>query len=157
LGLFTDETISADTIVGELGGVTFSEKQIKAREHKRGSVIQIDEHLWMGYRPGDPDSPDDMLNHSCDPNLWLSGKTVLVARHEIAAGEELTVDYAVWTDEPEWRFPCPCNCGSRLCRIDVTGLDWKRPELQKRYAGHFSPFLNEKILRLNVDAVGGSK
>lgn len=65
------------------------------------------------------------------------------ARRDIAAGEELTLDYAMFTVTPEWRMPCQCGAGS--CRGIVTGIDWQLPELQQRYAGHFSPFINIRI------------
>jgi uncharacterized protein len=38
-----------------------------------------------------------------------------------------------------------CNCGSPHCRRIVTNEDWRRPDVQERYAGHFSPFLNHRI------------
>jgi hypothetical protein len=38
-----------------------------------------------------------------------------------------------------------CKCGSPNCRGTVTGKDWQRPELQKRYAGYFSAYLAAKI------------
>ena len=38
-----------------------------------------------------------------------------------------------------------CVCGARNCRGKVGGLDWQRPELQKRYAGYFSPHVQRKI------------
>ncbi len=37
----------------------------------------------------------------------------------------------------------PCRCGSPICRGIITGNDWQLQEVQERYQGHFSPFLNE--------------
>ena len=76
----------------------------------------------------------------------LDGRTV-GARRDIAAGEELTLDYALFSSAPEWRMEC--HCGSALCRRVVTGNDWRLPELQERYAGHFSPFINVRIAKLH--------
>jgi SET domain-containing protein len=84
------------------------------------------------------------FNHSCDPNLWLEDEITVVARRDIEGGEELTLDYALATGTAAWRLE-PCNCGSVLCRGTVTGEDWRLPDLQRRYAGHFSPFLNARI------------
>jgi uncharacterized protein len=76
------------------------------------------------------------VNHSCDPNMWLS-----TARRDIQPGEELTTDYALCESAPHYRLG-PCLCGSPLlCRGYVTGDDWKLPELQSRYAGHFTPYV----------------
>ncbi len=38
-----------------------------------------------------------------------------------------------------------CRCCSPDCHGQVTGDDWELPELQKRCAGHFSPFLNRRL------------
>jgi len=65
------------------------------------------------------------------------------ARRDIAAGEELTLDYAFDPVAPEWRMEC--HCGSTLCRGVVTGNEWQLPVSQERYAGHCSPFINARI------------
>ena len=41
-----------------------------------------------------------------------------------------------------------CACGSARCRGRVTGNDWRDPLLWKRYAGHFSPYLQRRIAAL---------
>jgi SET domain-containing protein len=40
------------------------------------------------------------VNHSCEPNLGMGGNVLLVAMREIAAGEELTIDYALFLARP---------------------------------------------------------
>jgi hypothetical protein len=67
----------------------------------------------------------------------------LEARRAIAIGEEVTIDYALQTSVSEWEMAC--HCASPLCRRVVRGDDWMRPELQDRYRGPFSPFLNRRI------------
>ena len=47
------------------------------------------------------------------------------------------------TMAPDWRMPC--SCGSGLCRRTVTGDDWRRPELQNLYAGHFAYPIERRI------------
>ena len=81
-------------------------------------------------------------NHSCDPNLAIHGQIVLVAMRDVAAGEELTIDWAT-TDDGDHRMTC--HCGSPRCRGIVTGKDWMKPELQQRYRGWFCWFLQRKI------------
>lgn len=104
-------------------------------------VLQIEEELFL-YNPllGDP---ADCFNHSCDPNAGLSGPTCLIAMRDIEAGEEITFDYAMCDDTNYDEFDC--NCEQPHCRGRVTGADWRRPELQERYAGYFSPFIQRKI------------
>ena len=133
--------IAKGEAVGILGGRIIDDAELReiARTRSKYSSLAIDEGVNVLLE-------DDELisrgNHSCDSNLWMRDAFTLEARRDIAAGEELTVDYALQT-AVDWEMAC--NCGSRLCRRVVGGGDWKRPELQERYRGHFSPFLNVRI------------
>lgn len=61
--------------------------------------------------------PGCYLNHSCDPNAMRSGVRVFAWRN-IAAGEEITIDYRLNAfDNEEW----PCLCGSGSCTGTVRG------------------------------------
>ena len=104
-------------------------------------VLQIEEELFL-YNPLFND-PADCFNHSCDPNAGMSGQVGLVAMRGIAAGEEVTFDYAMCDGSNYDEFEC--NCGLPQCRKHVGGEDWKRPELQERYAGYFAPYLQRRI------------
>lgn len=57
-------------------------------------------------------------NHSCDPNTGYDGLDV-VALRPIAAGEELTLDYAQFCNEAAEGFAC--RCGAATCRGFVKG------------------------------------
>jgi uncharacterized protein len=91
------------------------------------------------------------LNHSCDSNLWMADEVTLIARRDIAAGEELTVDYALFSGEAGAVLEHACRCGSAVCRQIITGNDWQLPEVQQRYYPHFSPFINARIERLRQE------
>ena len=82
-----------------------------------------------------------------DSGLWhllaASGQNVgLVAMRDIAAGEELTTDYALFDDYDGWM---ECHCGADACRRVIDGRDWTMPELQNRYRGWFSTYLQRRI------------
>ena len=109
---------------------------------------QIGEDLHLVDLIQTPDVMEGSLNHSCDSNLWMGDEVKIVARRAIAAGEELTLDYALTTTEPDWALDQPCQCGSPPCRGRVTGNDWRLPDVQARYAGHFIPYINERVRRL---------
>jgi hypothetical protein len=81
-------------------------------------------------------------NHSCDANLGMRGEITFVAMRDIAPGEELTHDWATTDDDD---YSVECKCGASTCRGTLTGKDWQRPELQRRYAGYFSTYLAKKI------------
>ncbi|KAG2425031.1 hypothetical protein HYH02_015082 [Chlamydomonas schloesseri] len=79
------------------------------------------------------------LNHSCDPNCWLRGLD-LVARRNIAPGEQITADYATFCAGPDVAA-FECDCGASCCRRRVTGGDYLQPWVVERYGQHVSPFV----------------
>ena len=87
--------------------------------------------------------PADYVNHSCEPNAGLSGQIALVAMRDIAAGEEVSYDYAMSDGSTYDEFAC--GCGSTACRGRVSGEDWRRSDLWQRYTGFFSPYLQRRI------------
>lgn len=61
------------------------------------------------------------INHSCAPNCraeQVRGRIWIVARRDIAAGEELTFDYGYPLSE--WRLH-PCRCGATRCPGFIVG------------------------------------
>jgi uncharacterized protein len=38
-----------------------------------------------------------------------------------------------------------CHCNTAHCRRVIDGHDWQRPDLQQRYRGYFSWYLQRKI------------
>ena len=109
--------------------------------------MQIEERFVLGSRDGRLE-PADFFNHSCEPNAGLKGQLFLVALRDIGAGEEICFDYAMVVSESvgsDVVFTMSCNCGSARCRREITESDWQRPELQRRYQGHFSQYLQERI------------
>lgn len=108
-------------------------------------AIQVDEDAYLVSRE---DGPGDWVNHSCDPNAGLAGQLTLVAMRAIVPGEEITFDYAMSDGSPYDEFTC--RCGGPSCRGRVTGRDWGRQDLVRRYAGYFSPYLQRRIDRLGI-------
>jgi uncharacterized protein len=143
-GLFARQRIGAGEVVVVKGGYV----QTKAQRDEVGkelgpSEIQISEDLFIGpvARRGHEGGMMH-LNHSCEPNLGLKGQVVYVALRDIGIDEELTFDYAMNADEPD---EMRCRCGSRSCRGTITGFDWQRPEIQRKYNGYFSWFIQRRI------------
>ena len=144
-GLFAKAPISKGEMVVVKGGdVMTTDQRNKVSEYMGPSEIQIAADLHIG-----PTTPEDReggmmhLNHSCEPNLGLQGQIVFVALRDIAQDEELTFDYAMTDDDPHEAMQC--NCGASLCRGTVTGRDWKRADLQRKYDGYFSWYIQRRI------------
>jgi RimJ/RimL family protein N-acetyltransferase len=150
-GLYASAPIRAGEVVFVWGGGTIvSDAELRAivASGRRYSCAAIGENQHILWNADDPDAAGPGgANHSCDSNLWMLDARTVGARRDIVAGEELTLDYALFSVAPEWRMAC--HCGSSLCRGVVTGNDWLLPELQQRYAGHFSPFINARIAELS--------
>jgi uncharacterized protein len=104
-------------------------------------IIQVEEDLYLETMT--PGEPADCFNHSCRPNVGMSGQVGLVAMVNIEPGTEVTFDYAMSDGSAYDEFDCAC--GAEYCRGRVTGEDWRRPELWERYAGYFSPYLQRRI------------
>ena len=111
----------------------------------------IGEGLYLaGLLNEDEEDLTDFINRSCNPNVWMKDEVTLLSRRDIVVGEELTIDYAMIEGSEEWVGPWECRCGSELCRGRFTGSDWRQKELQERYRNHFSPFICERIRRLQA-------
>jgi uncharacterized protein len=84
-----------------------------------------------------------LVNHSCEPNTGMGGNVLLVSMRDIGVGEELTIDYILFLSDPD--FTMECHCGAATCRRTLRGTDWMRADLQERYRGWFSWWLQQKI------------
>jgi SET domain-containing protein len=115
--------------------------------HSLYSFIQIDEDLFLVEDFEITQFLRAAMNHSCDSSTWMGDEATLVARRDIEAGEEVTVDYALFTTQSNWMLDTRCRCGSSYCRRIVTGDDWMQEDVQQRYRDHFSPFINRRIER----------
>jgi SET domain-containing protein len=155
-GLFAKQAIAAGEIVAVKGGHALTVRQWAALEPELGSAeIQIAEDLFVApVRQEDRDGSMLYTNHSCEPNIAIRGQIVLIAMRDIAAGEELTHDWAT-TDDLEYEMAC--RCGRPACRRVVTGRDWMKPELQAKYRGWFCWFLERKIEALSSAPPGRSR
>jgi hypothetical protein len=144
-GTVAVEPIAIGEVVAAFGGrcVTRDEFELLPSSQQARSV-QIDEYLYLAGTP-EPE-PADFINHSCDPNCEVSGNVLLVARRDIAVGEELAYDYATTDGSDYDEFEC--HCATAACRGKVSGHDWMLPELQLRYRGAFSPYLAKRIAAL---------
>jgi uncharacterized protein len=149
-GLFATMGIAKDEIVAVKGGHIVDRKTLRERITPRlGPVeIQIGQDLFIAPVT-DEERELSMLysNHSCNPNLGVRGEITFVAMRDIRVGEELTHDWAT-TDDDE--YSVECECGAANCRKILTGKDWQKPELQKRYASYFSAYLADKIARQSM-------
>jgi len=140
-GLFATEAISAgEELIWVSGGIVYSTEDWKTGKVQLAAELynetQVDDDLFIAA----PKSLFYYVNHSCEPNFL--GR---MAWRDIEANEELATDFAIFQPYSEYLLE-PCSCGSSICRGRMTGNDWKLPELQERYRGYFTPYI-ERLIR----------
>jgi len=143
--VFAVGLIRAGEIVTAFGGYMLAGEQFSALpSDQQIHSLQIADDLFLACPLDTEDA--DLFNHSCEPNLGISGSVMLVAMRDIEAGEELTFDYAMCDADDYDEFECAC--GTATCRRKVTGNDWMSPAIQNRYQGWFSTYLERRITEL---------
>jgi uncharacterized protein len=142
-GLFATADLPGGTPVVRVGGRLVSTAELHSLFETADAYVDsvvLDEDVHLVLPAG---NLAHFANHSCEPNLGWSDEFTLVALRDIAAGEELTNDYATSTADPS--FVLMCHCETYRCRQVIEGTDWQIPQLQKRYAGSWIPYLQRLI------------
>ena len=114
MGLFAGTPIAARAKIGEFEGevIGLREARRRARGQRIIAIVELERHaldatrMKHGFR---------FINHSCAPNTFFRctpERAEIYALRDIAAGEELTVDYG----ESQHNGRLPCRCGAPGCR-----------------------------------------
>lgn len=131
-GLFLTEPTSRDEIL-----ITYTGEILT--EPTRHSM-QIDEHRHIEGTEG----TNAYLNHSCQPNAAVDFEGVFLrARREIAAGEEITIDYNIADEDLHEKFTC--HCGAPHCYGEVRGFKYLTRKQKLRLRPYLSPYLRKKL------------
>jgi hypothetical protein len=148
-GVFTTAPIARGEPLMEFGGKMIGRSETESGLYRECSVWLVAEDTYLALPITDSEpSLDENLNHSCNANAWLADEVTLVARRDIAAGEEVTLDQGTWNfEEAEYTWDnAECGCGaSDDCRSRLTKDDWKRTDVRQRYRGHFHPLVQRMI------------
>jgi hypothetical protein len=136
--------MDAGEIVCVKGGYIFTRAALAEVAPVLGPAeIQIADDLFIGPRElEEREGAMIFSNHSCEPNIGVQGQIVFVALRQILPGEELTHDWATTDDDD---YTLECRCGAPTCRRIVTGKDWKTSDLQRKYRGLFSWYIERLI------------
>ena len=142
-GLFAAAPIPARTVVSRLGGRLVGTAELRelidaSDDYVDTIVVAEDTHLVLA-----PGADNRFGNHGCDPNLGFADEYSLVTMRDVDVDEELLTDYAMSTVDPDYYLRC--HCPSYRCRQMVEGSDWRIPQLQQRYAGHWAPAVQRLI------------
>ena len=113
-GLFAGTRIARRAKIGEFEGEVIGLREARKRAKGRSiiAIVELERHALdataspRGFR---------FINHSCAPNTFFRctpTRAEVYALRDIAAGEELTVDYG----ESHHNGRLRCACGARSCR-----------------------------------------
>lgn len=151
-GVFAVKNIKKNEMLAIFGGYIITAlDELKLPEDMNDYGVQIDDDFIIGPTKFSEVGDTDFFNHSCDPNAGFGGQIFLIAMRDIKKGEEITFDYAMVLHKSKNRklYKLKCLCGSEKCRKIVSDNDWMNPEIQKKYAGFFQYYIQEKINLLN--------
>lgn len=145
-GLAAVAPIAAGEVIAIKGGHIVTTAALQSLpERLQNSEIQIAGGIHLAALEEAEYEPVMLfINHSCEPSVGFAGNIVLVAMRDIRAGEELTTDYALFDDHGQ---TMKCRCGTPSCRGTVTGRDWQRTDLQRKYGSYFSSYLLRRLSR----------
>lgn len=147
-GVFTKSPIKKGEVLTIFGGYIIPIKEIKNLSQRLQEYFyQVNDNFFFGPVRKNEISLNEHYNHNCNPNAGFKDALTLVATRDIKKGEEITIDYAMCMTTKLFDFKC--DCGSKDCRLFVSGNDWKKFELQKKYKNYFQPYILEKIINLN--------
>lgn len=119
-----------DVITKFTGDILHKSKIPKSYRGERDRFMQVGREEFIGPSGG----PDDLINHSCDPNAGLKFTEygiILIAIKDIEEGEEITWDYSTTMFENPWKMKCDCK--KNICRKIVGDFALLNPELQEKY------------------------
>jgi SET domain-containing protein len=143
-GLVAVAPIAKDELVAIKGGHIVDTPTLRSLPARlRNSEVQIADGFHLVALEDDEYEPVMLfINHSCEPNVGFTGNIVLAAMRNISPSEELTTDYALFDD---YEGEMQCQCGTVSCRGTISGRDWQRPELQRKYGNYFSSYLLHRL------------
>ena len=113
-GAFAGEAIPARRKIGEIRGEPVSVREARRRAKGVARIMIVELSDKRAIDASNSTDPLRFTNHSCRPNAVLrirQGRVEFYAMRDVAAGEELTVDYGETHHEGTLR----CRCGAAGC------------------------------------------
>ena len=142
-GLVATAPIAVGAEVARFGGRVLTGAELvdlRATGDARVDAVAVDDDRHLVLPTG---TELRFANHSCEPSAGWAGGYALVALRPLAPGDEVTHDYATSIADPSYLLRC--HCGTYRCRQMVEGTDWRIPQLRRRYAGLWTPYLQRLV------------
>ncbi len=115
MGIYAKKSIFAFDVISNIQYVREVTSDTPISESEKHLQDHI--HYWPDGRMFIVDEPSTYFNHSCQPNAYICSAAkeyFIIAKEDINAGDEITVDYEIHTTggDSSWE----CKCGARNCR-----------------------------------------
>lgn len=123
-GLFATRSISKGTVVLKFEGEVVKDSEIRSDEAK-DHFLPYGKSVYL--RIGEP---ENLINHSCNPNVGFSDNQTLFAIRNIKTGEELAFDYST-VGADGWEMEC--SCGEPNCRNIIRDYKYLTDKLKEKY------------------------
>ena len=132
-GLFAKKDIKKDEFLFAVKGKSIKDdKYYKGKYYLWGPrwlavgkykwIIPLRKNLWW------------FINHSCNPNVGLIGKNKVIAMKNINKNEEITLDYSITEDDPNWKMKCKCK--NKRCRKIIKSYRLLPEKLKEKYKNY---------------------
>ncbi len=114
-GVFAEEAVPTRRKIGEIRGqaISVEDARIRATRSERIMIVELSPRRAIDFSLSS--DPMRYTNHGCQPNARLylgNGRVEFYALRDIAAGEEVTVDYG----QTHHQGRLACRCGQPGCR-----------------------------------------
>lgn len=114
-GVFADEDIKSGEFISYITGPIETVRSFTPSLSKKSlNWIGIGRYTWINTQH----SIYKSINHSCEPNTYISTRRTVRALTDIPKGHELTMDYSLTEADPGWCIE-KCNCGTKNCRSRI--------------------------------------
>jgi SET domain-containing protein len=133
-GVFAKEPIKKDEIIAAFDGEIYEYNYPDWNDDLADHCIQFENFKWR-----DSNGIARVINHSCKPNCGIRNLFQVVAMRDIEPGEEITWDYEMTGNNPEWRMKC--KCGEENCRKIIGKHDNMPEEVRMWYGNYISEWL----------------
>lgn len=133
-GLFTAVHITAKSIIFRFEGERIYHDYTPEFALEGANWIGVGDREWL---IPEADDPVLFLNHSCNPNVFITRNLEVISARDIPANAELLLDYSSTELDPFWKMNC--NCGSADCRHVVRNFSSLPLAKQLQYRNYIHP------------------
>lgn len=128
-GVFTGVQIPAKVPILEFTGDIIPRAKLNIPP---AQFLQINKDSFIGPSG----SIDDFVNHSCNPNCYISivgNRAILYSLYIINKGSEITFDYSSSSTDTLDSWSMNCNCGYGKCRKVISGFNSLPEDIKNEY------------------------